>query len=194
VSSAEKIGGLIVNEALLQGERQLLRDRNPTQQDAKGAPAPPAAPPISHSDKAMAPVLLTLLDEQLNGTLGDDASRMGARPGEISSPPNRVAARYAEDDRVFRADLTPNSTSLPQGQTYPHIAQMVPSPDLQDFLHRAMTSKTRNMENGAGGFPGPLPQRKASGGPVSGASSIKVAGIVIGVTAVLMLLAVKWSR
>jgi len=192
VSNSEKIGGgLIVNEVLLQGERQLLRDRNSAQQDPRGAPPPPAAPPISHSDKTMAPVLLTLLDEQLNGTIAEEAGRTGAREGEIASSPNRVAARYAEDDRVFRADPPPSNAALPQGQAYPHITQSGPS---LDALQRSVSANTRNQQVGGAGPHSGEAHRTAGANSASSPSPLKVAGIVLGVAAVVMLVAAKCSR
>ncbi|WP_045834891.1 hypothetical protein [Hyphomicrobium sp. 99] len=193
VNNAKTIGGLIVNEALLRGEQELLSNRNPSQQNMGGNDAAPqTAPPISHNDKAMAPVLLTLLDEQLNGTIVDEASRMGAREGEVSSSPNRVAARYAEDDQMFRADLPAGGTAIPHGQIYPHIAQTVPSLDLQFFMQRFLVGKTKNIQADVRGGPhsgerGP----KAAADPISGASMMKIAGIVVGVTLVLIVLAVR---
>ena len=189
MSNTEKISGLIVTEALLQGERQLLRDRNAPQQDMKGGPpSPPAAPPISHSDKTMAPVLLTLLDEQLSGNIADEASRMGARQGEIPPSPNRVAARYAEDDRVFRADTPASGTALPQGQAYPHIAQAVLSTDSQRF----QIGKNKNLPASASGRHGSDRDRKGAADPASGTSVIKIAGVVLGIATALIALAAKY--
>jgi len=190
VNNAETIGALIVNETLLRGGRQLLQNRNPSKQDMGGEAAPPAAPPISHNDKAMAPVLLTLLDEQLNGKIADETHRIGAREGEVSSSPNRIAARYVEDEQVFRADLPVAGTAIPLGLTHPHIAQTAPSPDLQFFLQRFLISKTRSIPADERGFRGGEHGPKDSADP----SMVKVAGAAVGIATVLIVIAITYFR
>ncbi|RUP07450.1 hypothetical protein [Hyphomicrobium sp.] len=191
VNNAETIGALIVNETLLRGERQLLSNRNPSsKQDIGGEAAPPAAPPISHNDKAMAPVLLTLLDEQLSGKIADETRRIGAREGEVSSSPNRIAARYVEDEQVFRADLPVAGTAVPLGVNHPQFAQTVPSPDLQFFLQRFLIGKTRNVQADERGFRGGEHGPKESADP----SMVKVAGAVVGIATVLIVIAITYFR
>lgn len=189
VNNAETIGALIVNETLLRGERQLLQNRNPSKQDMGGTASPPAAPPISHNDKAMAPVLLTLLDEQLNGTIADETRRIGAREGEVSSAPNRIAARYVEDEQVFRADLPVAGTAIPLGLNNPNIAQTVPPPDLQFFLLRFLIGKTESVQADGRGFRGGEHGPKDSADP----SMVKVAGAV-GIATVLIVIAITYFR
>jgi len=190
VNNAETIGALIVNETLLRGERQLLQNRNPSRQDMGGETAPPAAPPISHNDKTMAPALLTLLDEQLNGTIADETRRIGAREGEASSSPNRVAARYAEDAQVFRADLPVAGTAIPLGVNHPQIVQTAPSPDLQFFLQRFLIGKTRSVQADEKGF------RAEEHGPTASVdpSMVKVAGAAIGMAMLLIVMAITYFR
>lgn len=190
VNNAETIGALIVNETLLRGERQLLQNRNPSKQDMGGKAAPPAAPPISHNDKAMAPVLLTLLDEQLNGTIADETRRLGAREGEVSSSPNRIAARYIEDERGFRADVPVAGTAIPLGLNHPPIAQMVPSSDLQFFLQRFLIGKTRSIQADERGFRGGEHGPKDSAYP----SMVKVAGAAVGIATALIVIAITYFR
>ncbi|MBS0267458.1 MAG: hypothetical protein JSS54_00610 [Proteobacteria bacterium] len=190
VNNAETIGALIVNETLLRGERQLLQNRNPSKQDMGGEAGPTAAPPISHNDKAMAPVLLTLLDEQLNGKIADETRRIGAREGEVSSSPNRIAARYVEDEQVFRADLPVAGTAIPLDLTHQHIAQTAPSPDLQFFLQRFLIGKTRSIPADERGF------RVGEHGPKDSAdpSMVKVAGAAVCIATVLIVIAITYFR
>ncbi|MGO4684448.1 hypothetical protein [Hyphomicrobium sp. 2TAF46] len=191
VNNAETIGALIVNETLLRGERQLLSNRNPSSsQDMGGEASPPAAPPISHNDKAMAPVLLTLLDEQLNGKIADETRRIGAHEGEVASSPNRIAARYVDDEQVFRADPPVAGTAIPLGLNHPHIAQTAPSPDLQFFLQRFLIGKTRSIQADERGFRGGENGPKASADP----SMVKVASAAVGIATVLIVIAITYFR
>lgn len=191
MDNARTISGLIVNEALLAGERQLLGNRNPSsKQEMGGEAAPPAAPPISHNDKAMAPVLLTLLDEQLNGTIADETRRIGAREGDVSSSPNRIAARYVEDEQVFRADPPVAGTAIPLGLNHPPIAPTVPPPELQFFLQRFLIGKTRSIQGEDRGFRGGEPGPKAAVDP----SMVKVAGATVGIATVLIIIAITYFR
>jgi len=191
MDNARTMSGLIVNEALLAGERQLLGNRNPSsKQEMGGEAAPQAAPPISHNDKAMAPVLLTLLDEQLNGTIADETRRIGAREGEVSSSPNRIAARYVEDEQVFRADLPVAGTAIPLGLNHPPTAPTVPPPELQFFLQRFLIGKTRSVQADERGFRGGEPGPKASVDP----SMAKVAGAAVGIATVLIIIAITYFR
>jgi hypothetical protein len=118
-STTETIGRLIASEVLLRGERQLLRNNDPShEQLSDDQPAQLSAAPISHNDKAVASVLLTLLDERL------DASAKGAQGGlqdsvlqgdDPAARPNRIAAQYAEDDAVFRTDVSPQQSTVQVG-------------------------------------------------------------------------------
>lgn len=144
-TNTDTIARLIATDTLMRGDRQLLRNQNPSPQEPGNDGARNIAPPISHNDKTMAPVLLTLLDEQLGGSIASDAGRAAARAQDAPSAPNRIAARYAEDESVFRADLPANGTALPPGQSYPQIAQTVSSLDLQTFMQRFLMGKVSGL-------------------------------------------------
>ncbi|MBY0562057.1 hypothetical protein [Hyphomicrobium sp.] len=144
-TNTDTIARLIATDTLMRGDRQLLRNQNPSPQEPGNDAARNIAPPISHNDKTMAPVLLTLLDEQLGASVPPDATRAAARGGDVPSTPNRIAARYVEDDSVFRADLPANGTALPLGQSYPLTAQTVSSLDLQTFMQRFLMGKAGSL-------------------------------------------------
>jgi len=186
VTNADTIARLIASDTLMQGERQLLRKQDPSP-ELGGSAARAVAPPISHNDKTMAPILLTLLDEQLGASMADGASRT-AREQDVPPSPNRVAARYAEDDLVFRADLPANGTALPLGQSYPHIAQTVPSLDLQTFMQRFLMGKVGNIQADVSGARGGERGTKSDASQLNG-STVKTAAIAI--AAVLVLIAIR---
>ncbi len=117
-STTESIGRLITGEVLLYGERQLLRNQDQPEQQPRDPPPPPVSAPLSHNDKAVASVLLTLLDEQLDISADRIADSGGAVAGrssstEANSVQNRVAAQYAEADAVFRPDLPAQQNTGP---------------------------------------------------------------------------------
>jgi hypothetical protein len=158
-NNAEAIGRLIASDTLLRGERQLLLKQEQPSQELRSESAQPNAPPISHNDKAMASVLLTLLDEQLDASLAGAANQSGAATapdGNESSPAhNRIAAQYAEDDSVFRVDLPNREMPIPLGQSSQQIAQALASPELQTFMQRYLISAAGRIQaDGAEGSPG----------------------------------------
>lgn len=144
-TNTDTIARLIATDTLMRGDRQLLRNQNPSPQEPGHDGTRTVAPPISHNDKTMAPVLLTLLDEQLGASVAADANRAVARAQDAPSTPNRIAARYAEVESVFWADLPANGTALPPGQNYPQIAQTVSSLDLQTFMQRFLMGKVGSL-------------------------------------------------
>jgi hypothetical protein len=188
VTNTDTIARLIASDTLMRGERQLLRNQNPSPQGPGDDAAHTMASPISHNDKTMAPVLLTLLDEQLGGSIASDVSRAAARAGDAPTTPNRIAARYAEDDLVFRADLTANGTALPLGQNYPQIAQTVWSLDLQTFMQRFLMGKVISIPADGRSAHGGERGSKSDNTPQPGVSTIKFA--VIAAVAVMALIAI----
>lgn len=144
-TNTDTIARLIATDTLMRGDRQLLRNQNTAPQEPGNDGTRTVAPPISHNDKTMVPVLLTLLDEQLGASVAPDANRAAARAQDAPSTPNRIAARYAEDDSVFRADLPANGMALPPGQNYPQITQTISSLDLQTFMQRFLMGKVGSL-------------------------------------------------
>lgn len=193
VNNADTIGRLIASDTLMRGERQLLSKQNPSPQEPGDDDAARAsAPPISYNDKTMAPVLLTLLDEQLDASIADDASRAAAREAGAPASPNRIAARYAEDDLVFRAELPAPGTAIPLGQSSPQTAQTVPSLDLQTFMQRFLMGKVRSIPADVPGARGGERSAKANNTPQANVSMVKVAGVVLGLTLAAIVIAVRF--
>lgn len=179
VTNTDTIARLIAADTLMRGERQLLRNQIPVPQEAGDDAARTIAPPISHNDKTMAPVLLTLLDEQLGASVAPDANRAAARGQDVPSTPNRIAARYAEDDSVFRADLPANGTALPLGQHYPQIAQTVSSLDLQTFMQRFLMGKVKSIPADGGSARSGERGSKSDDAPQPSLATIKYAAIAV---------------
>jgi hypothetical protein len=151
VNNAEAIGRLIANDTLLKGERQLLRKQDQPSQQLDGEPAQPTALPISHNDKAMASVLLTLLDEQLDASISEMASPSGAAPGSSSSSEaaassNRILARYAENAPAVRNELPGPGTAIPLDQSSQKIMQAATSPELQTYIQRFLMSAAARVQ------------------------------------------------
>ncbi|SFV37270.1 hypothetical protein [Hyphomicrobium facile] len=192
VTNTDTIARLIASDTLMRGERQLLRNQTPVPQEAGDDAARTVAPPISHNDKTMAPVLLTLLDEQLGASVAPDANRAAARGQDAPSAPNRIAARYAEDDTVFRADLPANGTALPPGQNYPQIAQTVSSLDLQTFMQRFLMGKVRSIPADGRSTPGGARGPKSDDASQPSLATAKFAAIAVVAVMALVVVAVRF--
>lgn len=198
VNNAEAIGRLIANDTLLQGERQLLRRQDQPSQEPGNEPAQSAAPPITHNDKAIASVLLTLLDEQLDASAAEAASRPGVSTSTFSRSPeappsNRVAAQYAEEDLVFRANSPAQEIPIPLGPSSQQIAQAVSSPELQAFMQRfLMSAAARIQADGAEGLPSG--SRKRNVGTLADAvSTTRIAGAILAVAVLSIIIAVHFA-
>ncbi|MBS0251869.1 MAG: hypothetical protein JSR78_12490 [Proteobacteria bacterium] len=145
VSSTENIGRLIANEVLLQADRQLLQNRDqPGQQATEKQPTTPPAP-ISHNEKAVSSVLLTLLDEQLDARLAGLAdgfrNRAAAEPtSDTASGAGRVAAQYAEADAVFRPDFPIEQRVVPADASNQQVLLAAASPELRMAMQSAFFS------------------------------------------------------
>lgn len=146
VSSTENIGRLVANEVLLQTERQLLQNRDKSgQQTADKQPTATPAP-ISHNEKAVSSVLLTLLDEQLDAHLAGPADALRNQAptqqsvGDTAAGASRVAAQYAEADAVFRPDLPIAQHLLPSDATNQQILLAAASPELRMAMQSAFFS------------------------------------------------------
>jgi len=145
VSSAESIGRLITEEVLLQSERQLLRNRDQSGQEPQEQTTQPPPAPLSHNDKAVASVLLTLLDEQLDAaaaSLKESAENFApaqASAAEVAPAATRIVGQYAEAESAFRPDLpaqqAPFQTDIANQQ-----AMLAASPELRMAMQTAFLS------------------------------------------------------
>lgn len=146
VSSTENIGRLVANEVLLQAERQLLQNRDKSGQQPTDK-QPTATPvPISHNEKAVSSVLLTLLDEQLDARLATSADGFRTQAptqqpaGDTATGASRVAAQYAEADAVFRPDVPTEQRLLPTDATNQQMLLAAASPELRIAMQSAFFS------------------------------------------------------
>jgi hypothetical protein len=146
VSSTDNIGRLITNEVLLQTERQLLPNREKPGQQTSDKQPPLTSPPISHNEKAVSSVLLTLLDEQLDARLAGlaDGFRNPApdqpSAADVASGAHRVAAQYAEAEAVFRPEIPTEQRLLPTDATNQQALLAAASPELRMAMQSAFFS------------------------------------------------------
>jgi hypothetical protein len=137
VSTTESVGRLIAEEVLLQSDRKLVLNRDQPDQRQKEQPAPPAPTPISHNDKAVASVLLTLLDEQIEASADKatdslfNSSIPHSSGDEAALAANRVAAHYVETDAMLRADPPKPQPDLPANTNTPQFLLAAASPELR---------------------------------------------------------------
>lgn len=199
VNNAEAIGRLIANDTLLRGERQLLRRQDRPSQEPGNEPAQSGAAPITHNDKAIESVLLTLLDEQLDASAAEAASRPGVSTSTFSRsseapPSNRVAAQYAEEDLVFRANSPAQEIPIPLGPSSQQIAQAVSSsPELQAFMQRfLMSAAARIQADGVEGLPSGSRKRNV-GTLADSVSTTRIAGAILAVAVLSILIAVHFA-
>lgn len=115
--SADTVGRLLATSVLRDGERQLLRNTG----DQRKQAAKPAASPqtdalkdkLPANSKAVATVLLSLLDEQLTSSKDAPQSRMdNAETIDESSPRalSRLQARYSDDAITAREQASYSET------------------------------------------------------------------------------------
>lgn len=116
--SADSVGRLIATTALRDGERQLLRDTGGG--DRRGAAKPAVAPlssPLKEGSasnaKAVASVLLTLLDEQIEAAGQVPPRQAAASTIDTASPagPDRPPSRYADDGFANTTDFAPGAVA-----------------------------------------------------------------------------------
>jgi len=194
-NSADGVGQLIANSALMKGERELLRKRDepPTETSAPTA-ARPAAEPISNDSKVVSAVLLTLLDERLQA---DAALIAGPKPAisdnSDADASKRVAAKYAADGLIPGDDLI-----APQRPAQPDVARAsaappLISPDLQTFMQSfaaavagrpTSTSPAKGVGAKRGGAQGPTPSAFDTG------FVLRAAGFAAGIISLIVLAAV----
>jgi hypothetical protein len=200
-STTESLGRLIAEEVLLQSERQLLRNRDQPGQQTRDPPASaaPVSAPISHNDKAVASVLLRLLDEQLDAldnrieTSGDPAA---ARAGEGKARPaqNHIVAQYAEEDAIFRPDPPTLATAPLPNLADQRILLAASSPEVRMAMQSAFLSATvrAQSENRANESPGA--RRGQIGNALDSSSLMRVGAGIFAVTALAIFVMASFAR
>lgn len=197
VSSTESIGRLITEEVRLQSERQLLRNRDhPAGQQAEQQPAPAPAAPISHNDKAIASVLLTLLDEQLDASAVDPSATGGnfRRPDDTAPAASRIAAQYAEAEAVFRPDVSAEQPTLPQGVINQQALLVATSPELRMAMQSAFFSAAVRAQTGAAEPSGRNTPRRKMESITDAASLMRIGGVALVVIVAAIVLAAAFAK
>ncbi|MBS0235455.1 MAG: hypothetical protein JSR99_18450 [Proteobacteria bacterium] len=194
-SSTESIGRLIADEVFLLSDRQLLQKRQQSPQQPDDQPAQAPSAPISHNDKAMASVLMTLIDEQIDasavgpgGTAGDPAAAQ-SRSVDGSGVPNRIAAQYAEDAAVYRSDSAPQPiVPNPLGRADPQVLLAASSPELRMAMQATLMSAAARVQAvGSETIREDAQRHKISGGPDASSMIRMGAGILVAIIAAIVL-------
>lgn len=137
-TNPEAVGRLLANSALMQGERQLLRRQGEPAAEAETTAVQQKADPIANDSKAVATVLLTLLDEQLHAIETAPSGRPGtanATDSDVDAP-KRVAAKYAADGLVASDDSVLTEPMIANDQARMREMPSMVSADLQTFVQR----------------------------------------------------------
>lgn len=137
-TNTEAVGRLLANSALMKGERELFRRQEEPAAETTASAAPQKAEPIANDSKAVATVLLTLLDEQLHAI---EAAPTG-QPKTANSADGdanalkRVAAKYAADGLIPGDDSVLPEPAIANDQIRMREMPSVVSADLQTFVQR----------------------------------------------------------
>jgi hypothetical protein len=139
---SESVGRLLAIDALMKGDRELLRQHDkPDSKAPQTAPKQPATA-LSVDPKATAAVLLKLLDDQL---LASEAQTANAKTAASSSElltddtqgaPKHISARYAADGLPPGFDTGHTETPMPANQGPFSSAIPTAAPDMQTFIQR----------------------------------------------------------
>jgi hypothetical protein len=139
---SESVGRLLAIDALMKGDRELLRQHDkPDAKAPQPAPKQPAAA-LSVDPRATAAVLLKLLDDQLLASEAQTANaKTAASPGELladdaQGAPKYVSARYAADGLPPGFDPGHMETPIPANQGPFSSAIPAAAPDMQTFIQR----------------------------------------------------------
>jgi hypothetical protein len=141
-NNAEAIGRLLANSTLLRGERELLRKQDEPPAESPKPTSQPAAPPITHDAKAVAAVLLTLLDERLASDA--EAAGRSSAPAEsrrtaaanAGNASKAIAAKYADDGLNAGGDTTRFDPAFAAEQSRPREMSAGNALELQSFIQR----------------------------------------------------------
>lgn len=145
-SNPEAVGQLLATTALMNGERELLRRRDGPSAETSKAATPPKAPPIDIENKAIATVLLTLLDEQLHAA--ESAAAAQAKPQNLAdsdvTASKLAASRYAADGFARGNDPGVPEPMIGNDQLRMQAMPALVSADLQTFMqwHAAAAAET----------------------------------------------------
>jgi hypothetical protein len=199
VSSTESIGRLITNEVLLQAERQLLRNQGQSKEEPQEQPSQPASAPISHNDKAVASVLLTLLDEQLDAAaatreFGGNFAQAQADGAEAAPGTTRIVSQYAEAESAFRPDLPVQQAPHQADSINQQALLAAASPELRMAMQSAFLSAAVRAKADIETVSGSDARRRKTMRETTGVSPLRIGtGVCVAIILGIVLLA-KFSR
>jgi hypothetical protein len=198
-SSADAIGRLIADQVLMASDRQLLQKRDQPGQQPKDQAAQATPAPISHNDKAMAAVLMTLLDEQLDASMADpkglagDPAAAQLRSAETGAAPNRIAAQYAEEAAVYRLDLPSQVNVNPMAQANQQVLLAASSPELRMAMQAALMAAAARVQAEEPETTTDNAQRRKIGSFASPSSAVRVGAGVFVVIVLAIILAARFA-
>jgi hypothetical protein len=139
---SESVGRLLAIDALMKGDRELLRQHDKPDPKAPQPKPNQTAPALSVDPKATAAVLLKLLDDRLLASEAQAANaKRAAGSSELLSDdaqgaPKYVSARYAADGLPPGFDNGRTETPIPTNQSAFGNAIPAAAPDMQTFIQR----------------------------------------------------------
>ena len=192
-SNAEAISRLLANSTLLRGERELLRKQDQLPAEPPKLSSQPAAPPISHDARAIASVLLILLDERL----ASDAEAAGrsetqAGPSRVAAndsgtAPKGIAAMYVEDGLKTSGETTRPDVVFDAEPSRPREFTAGNPSELQSFIQRLAAIAIGRSDEYQKGWAGS--RKGGQSAPISTMSGIKIAAVTIAILCVAVLIA-----
>jgi hypothetical protein len=194
-NNAEAIGRLLANSTLLRGERELLRRQDQPPGETPKPALQSSAPPITNDAKAVAAVLLTLLDERLAseaaaaGRSEAPAESRRTIAADAGNAPKAIAAKYADDSLNAGGDTMRFDPAFSPEQSRLREMPAGNATELQSFIQRlAAIAAGRSEMRRQSGFAGIGGERGASA-HAGGITVIRIAAVVIAVLCVGVLIA-----
>lgn len=195
VGSTEAIGRLIANEVLMLGDRELFQKRDQSGQPAEEQSSQTNAAPISHNDRAMASVLMALIDEQIDasvaapkGLMSDPAAAPARAEGSAS-----IAARYADTEAAYQADPPPQPLANTLQQADLNVLRAAASPELRMAMQAAMTSAYARMGIDSATADGEEARIRALGPSATPAPIVRIGASIAFAIVVVVLLAAYFA-
>jgi hypothetical protein len=192
-STTESIGRLITNEVLLQAERQLLRNGEHKDQPAQEPPSQPPPEPLTHNDKTISSVLMTLLDEQLNAATVDPkqlAAHIAPSDfGAAETPAARlVSAQYAEAEAVFQPDVPAQQMNLAPNPNNPQIFAAL-SPELRMAMQSAFIPAAIRRQEEAAALAAQIASRTTTSGSAEARMGVRIGAGVFALAVLIIVVA-----
>ena len=139
---SESVGRLLAIDALMKGDRELLRQHDKPDPKAPQSKPNQTAPALSVDPKATAAVLLKLLDDRLLASETQTAKAKRATGSselltdDAQGAPKYVSARYAADGLPAGFDSGRAEAPIPTHQSAFSSAIPAAAPEMQTFMQR----------------------------------------------------------